>query len=167
MIKVSNLRVHLKILYYCLILLKAAICCVQKPRNTGVFLRLLSLHLPAFSELSSNTQFSDTPWQKGMVNSMVSSNRKLYSILCYIWVLWLVALVAAQDDPVVKRHINQGLNLFILWTVASILAHIPILDIAGGILYILCLVLAVIGIVSAARGDDRPLPILSILTLIH
>ena len=78
-----------------------------------------------------------------------------------------VALVAAQDDPVVKRHINQGLNLFILWTVASILAHIPILDIVGGILYILCLVLAVIGVVSAARGDDRPLPILSILTLIH
>ena len=102
-----------------------------------------------------------------MVNSMVSSNRKLYSILCYIWVLWLVALVAAQDDPVVKRHINQGLNLFILWTAASILAHVPILDIVGGILYILCLVLAVIGIVSAARGDDRPLPILSILTLIH
>ena len=78
-----------------------------------------------------------------------------------------MALVAAQDDPVVKRHINQGLNLFILWTVASILAPIPILDIAGGILSVLCLVLAVIGILSAAREDDRPLPVLSILTLIH
>ena len=98
---------------------------------------------------------------------MVSSNRKLYSVLCYIWVLWLLALIVAQDDPVVKRHINQGLNLFILWTAASILAHIPILDIAGGILYVLCLVLAVLGILSAAREDDRPLPVLSILTLIH
>lgn len=98
---------------------------------------------------------------------MVSQNRKLYSVLCYIWVLWLVGLVVAQDDPVVKRHINQGLNLFILETIASILSFIPIIEILGGILYILCFILAVLGIVSAAKGDDKPLPILSIFTLIR
>ena len=98
---------------------------------------------------------------------MVSPNRKLYSVLCYIWVLWIVGLVVAQDDPVVKRHINQGLNLFILETIASILAFIPILDIVGTLLYILSLILAVLGVVSAVKGDDKPLPILSILTLIR
>ncbi len=98
---------------------------------------------------------------------MVSQNRKLYSVLCYIWVLWIIGLVAAQDDPVVKHHINQGLNLFIIETIASILSFIPILDIVGGLLYILCFILAILGIVSAAKGEDKPLPILSILTLIR
>ena len=98
---------------------------------------------------------------------MASQNRVLYSVLAYIWILWLVGLVSGGNDPVIKRHVNQGLNLFIIWTVASILAHIPILDIIGGILYILCIVLKVMGILSAVKQDDRPLPILSIVTLIR
>ncbi len=101
------------------------------------------------------------------LNEMISQNRRLYSILAYIWILWIVGLICAPDDPAVKRHVNQGLNLFLIWTIASILAHIPILDIIGGILYILAVVLMVVGIISAAKEDDKPLPILSIFTLIH
>ena len=98
---------------------------------------------------------------------MASQNRQLYSVLASIWTLWLLGLVSGTKDPVVKRHVNQGLNLFILWTLASFLALFPILDIIGGILYILCLILMIMGILSAVRQDDRPLPILSIITLIR
>ena len=98
---------------------------------------------------------------------MISQNRKLYSILAYIWILWIVGLSCAPDDPVVKRRVNEGLNLFLIWTLASILAFIPILDILGSLLYILAVVLMVLGIVSVVRDDDKPLPILSIITLIR
>ena len=98
---------------------------------------------------------------------MISQNRKLYSILAYIWILWIVGLACAPDDPVVKRRVNEGLNLFLIWTLASILAFIPILDILGSLLYILAAVLMVFGIVSVVKDDDKPLPILSIITLIR
>lgn len=98
---------------------------------------------------------------------MASQTKVFYSVLAYIWILWLVGLVSGGNDPVIKRHVNQGLNLFILWTAASILALFPILDILGGILYILSLVLMIMGILSAVKQDDRPLPILSIVTLIR
>ena len=98
---------------------------------------------------------------------MISEKRKQYSILAYIWILWVIGLACAEDDPVVKRHVNQGLNNFLIVTVASILAHIPILYILGAILYLLSFVLMILGILSAVKGEDKPLPILSLITLIH
>ena len=98
---------------------------------------------------------------------MESPNRKVFSVLSYIALLWLVGLLLEKDDPVVKHHVNQGLNLFILEVIGSVLGVIPLIGgLISGLISILCLILAILGIISAAKGEDKPLPILSMVTLI-
>lgn len=94
-----------------------------------------------------------------------NSTAKVISILDYIGILWILGLFIEKDDPDVKFHTNQGLILFLLEVVTgvfSVLSVIPILGIvftlAGGLLGIVCLVLAILGIVNAAQGLQKPLP---------
>ena len=95
-----------------------------------------------------------------------NSTAKVISILDYIGILWILGLFIEKDDPDVKFHTNQGLILFLLEVVTgvfSVLSVIPILGIvftlAGGLLGIVCLVLAILGIVNAAQGLQKPLPV--------
>ena len=99
---------------------------------------------------------------------------KVMTILDYIGVLWILGLFIEKDDPDVKFHTNQGLILFLLEVVSSVfsvLANIPILgwlfgwvfSIVGGLLGIVCLVLAILGIVNAAQGVQKPLPVIGTL----
>ena len=59
-----------------------------------------------------------------------SDNRKIYSILSYVGILWLVGMFASpeKDDPKVRFHVGQGIILSIvyagLWIVISILTGI-------------------------------------------
>lgn len=95
-----------------------------------------------------------------------NSNTKLFSILSYITILWLVGLLAAPEDKTVKFHVNQGLILFILEIavniVGAILGFIPVIGwILSIIIYlanILFLVLAILGIINAANGAEKELP---------
>ncbi|WP_339329334.1 hypothetical protein [Cohnella caldifontis] len=93
-------------------------------------------------------------------------NNKGMAIVAYI--LFFVPLIAAPNSPFAKYHANQGLTLFLTCLVLNVvLGFIPIL---GWILLpfanLGCLVLAVIGIVSAAQGGAKPLPIIGKYTLI-
>ena len=36
-----------------------------------------------------------------------ANNTKLFSVLAYFYVLWLVGLLADQDNPKVRFHVNQ------------------------------------------------------------
>ena len=99
-----------------------------------------------------------------------NSTAKVISILDYIGILWILGLFIEKDDPDVKFHTNQGLILFLLEVVTgvfSVLSVIPILGIvftlAGGLLGIVCLVLAILGIVNAAHGLQKPLPVIGTL----
>ena len=98
-----------------------------------------------------------------------NSTAKVISILDYIGILWILGLFIEKDDPDVKFHTNQGL-IFLLEVVTgvfSVLSVIPILGIvftlAGGLLGIVCLVLAILGIVNAAQGLQKPLPVIGTL----
>lgn len=93
-------------------------------------------------------------------------NNKGMAIVAYI--LFFVPLLAAPNSPFAKYHANQGLTLFLTCVACNIvLGFIPIL---GWILLpfanLACLVLAVIGIASAAQGGAKPLPIIGKYTLI-
>ena len=99
-----------------------------------------------------------------------NSTAKVISILDYIGILWILGLFIEKDDPDVKFHTNQGLILFLLEVVTgvfSVLSVIPILGIvftlAGGLLGIVCLVLAILGIVNAAQGLQKLLPVIGTL----
>ena len=98
---------------------------------------------------------------------------KVMGILAYLGILFLVPLLAAKDSPFARYHTNQGLVLFLaaiagwlaLVIVDMVLAFIPIL---GWLLIILLnfglmigiLVLVVMGIINAANGVCKPLPVI-------
>ena len=98
---------------------------------------------------------------------------KIFGILAYLGILFLVPLLAAKESPFARYHTNQGVVLFIAAIVAwianvilaMILAFIPVI---GWILIILLnfgiligiLALVVIGIINAANGVCKPLPLI-------
>jgi len=90
---------------------------------------------------------------------------KVFGILAYLWILWLVPLLAAKESPFARYHTNQGIILFItgiaLWVVNIVLMFIPII----GWLLMLCLWIAMIalwliGLITAIKGECKPLPVI-------
>lgn len=79
---------------------------------------------------------------------------KVMGILAYIWILFLVPLLAAPNSKFARFHANQGLILFI----ASIICGI--IPVVGWILSIVLLVFAVLGIINAAQGKAKELPLI-------
>lgn len=86
---------------------------------------------------------------------------KIYGILAYIGILFIVPLLAAPKSPFAKFHANQGCILFIASVALSLVAWIPILGwIVGFAGWVFLLVLAIMGIVNAANGEMKKLPLL-------
>jgi len=122
-----------------------------------------------------------------------ASNNKLMGILSYI--LWFVPLITGdyKKSPFVKFHANQGLLVFICSIAYSIVSFIlrailgaifplrynngllalptrgPIYGLLSfiiGIASLAILALAVIGIMNAANGKKKPLPIIGGFTIL-
>ena len=93
-----------------------------------------------------------------------NSNEKVFSILAYIWFLFIVGLLADKDNPNVKFHVNQGIILFIFSIVVTVgvwvLRFIPVIRSFVGILNIVPFIFMIIGIINAAKGENKPLPII-------
>ena len=96
---------------------------------------------------------------------------KVFAVLAYIGILFLVPLLAAPDSKFARYHTNQGVVLFIaniiIWAAAFVLAHIPFascLTIPAASVCIL--VLMVIGIINAASGKYKPLPLIGQFTIL-
>ena len=102
-----------------------------------------------------------------------AQDNKIMGILAYLGILVLVPLFAAKDSPFARFHANQGLILLIasiaLYVVIVILAVIfafisPALARLMGFLYslvgIVAFVFVVIGIINAAKGEMKELPLI-------
>jgi len=101
----------------------------------------------------------------------VSKNKGL-AILSYIGILFLVPLFAAKESKFARFHANQGLVLFITDIVLYIAVGIieGFLPVIGSLLswavYVFILVLAILGIVNAANGEEKELPVIGQYRLI-
>src|SRR5437867_4073217 len=93
---------------------------------------------------------------------------KVYALVAYLWILFLVPLLAAPNSRFARYHANQGIVLFLATLVVSfgvfVLGHIPFLGrvvgIVGYLVWLVALVLVVLGIVNAANGKCQPLPVI-------
>ena len=103
------------------------------------------------------------------------NDNKGMSVLAYIGFLFLVPLLACPNSRFARYHTNQGLVLFLLefalGVVTGILGLIPIAGlIIGGLLSavggIFTLVLMIMGIVNAAQGQAKELPLIGKITLL-
>ena len=103
----------------------------------------------------------------------IEKNRA-FAILSYLWILFVVGLIAAPNSKYAKYHANQGLVLFLASVIAAVsctvIGFIPFVNftlvIAVPLLWAGWLVLAILGIVNAAGGHFKPLPLIGHFELI-
>ena len=88
-------------------------------------------------------------------NEVLEGNDKLFAILGYFAVLWLIGLLVApeKDHAFVKNHVNNGMILFIC---EMFLACIPFV---GWALEVVIIVFAVMGIIAAATNKYFSIPV--------
>ncbi len=111
-------------------------------------------------------------------------NNKAMAILSYIGILVLIPLFAAKDSKYAKYHARQGLTLFILevayyivsWIIKRILWNVLPWSMFGiysavstilSLCSIFFLVIAIIGIVNAAKGESKELPLIGKIDFIN
>lgn len=125
-----------------------------------------------FSELN-NTKDSTSEFSQQDIES-----NKVMAILAYLGILVLVPIFAAKESKFARFHANQGLILFLAgiayYIVLTIISAI-ILAISWKLYFIITilslvwlvfLVLAIIGIVNAAGGKAKELPVIGKFTLL-
>ncbi len=101
---------------------------------------------------------------------------KIFGILAYLSILWIVPLMAAKNSPFAKYHANQGLVLFLgeiaLGIILSILNAIlfslglGFISLVLGLVWLGVIALLIMGIINAAAGKCVPLPLIGKFKLI-
>ena len=103
-----------------------------------------------------------------------AQQNKVMGILAYLSWLVIVPWIAAKESPFARYHTNQGLVLAIVeiawWirsailtaiaTAAYSLGFLAVIGVISWILGIVFLVFSILGIVNAAKGEMKPLPII-------
>lgn len=109
-------------------------------------------------------QYSPPPQQAFDPNDVQAN--KTMAIIAYI--IFLIPLLAAKDSAFARYHTNQGLVLLITVIAANVI--LGIIPIIGWLLLPLVnlalFVLMILGIVNAANGEAKPLPIIGGISLI-
>ena len=102
---------------------------------------------------------------------------KVMAVLAYFGILVLIPILAAKESKFARFHANQGLILLITGVAYSIFVQVVIkivsfisyvlagivgiaLGIALVLAWLLLLVLAIIGIINAVKGEFKQLPLI-------
>jgi len=95
---------------------------------------------------------------------VMAENSKICAILSYLLVgiIWYFVDENMKKDKFVKYHVKQGLVLLIVWVIGDIV--FSIIPVIGWILFpifsLAMIVLMVLGIINAANGQEKELPII-------
>ena len=105
---------------------------------------------------------------------------KAMAILAYLGILVLVPIFAAKDSRYARFHANQGLVLFISLVAYGIIENIlnavfyaiwwglgSIFSIVLNVIYLVFIVYIILGIVNAAKGEAKELPIIGKLRILR
>lgn len=122
----------------------------------------------------------NTPDETAQFSQQDIDGNKIMAVLSYFGFLVLVPILAAKESAYARFHANQGLVLFIVeiavGIVSSILSFILTAILGGfgalltgiisGVLSLAMLVLAILGIVNAATGKAKKLPVVGNFTIL-
>jgi len=119
------------------------------------------------------------PGTQGQADIRDAQDNKVMAILAYFGPLVLIPIFAAKESRFARYHANQGIILLLLCIVYSIVYSIlssiilaiswrlfSIVSILGTVCGLGITVLAVIGIINAAKGEMKPLPVLGGITIL-
>lgn len=92
----------------------------------------------------------------------ISTESKVFAMISYLWVLFIIPLLIKKDDAFAHYHAKQGLMLFIACTIIWALSYIPILGwfIIGPLGGLACLILWIFGIYHSLKGMKEPIPVI-------
>ena len=122
-----------------------------------------------------------SPYQQTIPGNPLTEEqtKKGLAILAYFGIFFLIPLFAAKKGSFARYHANQSLVLFIFMVVFNVLSTVlgnilvnisPLLTlVVTGVFSVLVLVLcvfALIGIIHAAKGQRKPVPIIGGITII-
>ena len=87
---------------------------------------------------------------------------KIWAFIGYWWILILVPLLAKKDNKFALFHGKQGMVLFVFEVIIWILSYIPVIGwfIIGPIGSIICIILAIVGMVKSLQGKYWKMPVL-------
>ncbi|MEW4371068.1 DUF4870 domain-containing protein [Paenibacillus kandeliae] len=110
------------------------------------------------------SNFQDPYGQQGDPNDVQAN--KVMAILAYI--IFFIPLLAARNSPFAMYHANQGLVLFLVALAGNVIAAIiPFIGwVLSPIIGIAVVVFMIIGIINAANGERKPLPLIGTIQLI-
>ena len=102
---------------------------------------------------------NNTPDTTADFDAQDIEKNKVMAVLAYI--IFLIPLLAAKDSPYAKFHTNQGLVLFLVAIISSVVAVIPVIGwIVTSLMSIVITILAIIGIINAIGGKAKELPVI-------
>lgn len=110
--------------------------------------------------------FMNTPDDTGMYDTQDIQTNKVWAALSYVGILFILPLlVNGGQSRYAKYHANQGFILFLTNIVAgiasAILGKIPVLGaVLSALLSLASLALMIIGIINAANGKAKQLPLI-------
>lgn len=85
------------------------------------------------------------------------------------YILFFLPLLAAKESPFARYHANQGLMLLIFSVVVNVVGWVvPFLGwfVIGPIGNLLVLIFFILGVINAAQGNMKPLPVIGGFQLI-
>lgn len=97
-----------------------------------------------------------------------NSNDTAMGILSYLGILVIIPIIVAQDSEFAMYHANQGLILLIGAMILFAVGWIPVLGwIVGFFGWIVVMIFAIMGIINAANGKKKPLPLIGGFNLLN
>lgn len=117
--------------------------------------------------------------ESSLENDKNKNTVKILCILCYLSILWIVAVIANRDNEKIKFHANQGIILsifsfacYIVLRVLSVLlfmiAHMfmMITSLLWVVFYFLLAMYIVVGIYNVCADKQTPLPFIGELFVV-
>ena len=92
-------------------------------------------------------------------NQPASSNAQVIAVVSYITLIgWIVAFLLYQNDKseLAIYHLRQSLGILILGIIGAVIFWVPIIGWLAGIFV---LVLWLMGLIYAAQGEIKPIPL--------
>lgn len=84
-----------------------------------------------------------------------AEENKVVALLSYVHILFLIPLLAKRDSKFCQFHAKQGLVLFVVQTIASVLCWIPLF---GQLIFFALILVSVIGIVKVWNKEYWKIP---------
>jgi uncharacterized membrane protein len=111
--------------------------------------------------------FNNTADTTGEYDPNDISANKVMAILAYFGILVLIPILAAPTSKFARFHSNQGVIVLIVALVGWILGFVPIIGwLASLIVTLFAVVIAIIGLINAAQGKAKEVPVVGSLRLL-